>query len=81
MALLNRREETKVVKNALIAAGFTNVRVGHGRGAACTWLDIYCDDKHGQSPQDKRIEAKQVTEAVTGRSGEYAEIFVHLYAK
>lgn len=72
------REETKTVKDALIEAGFTNVRVKHGTGTAWGWLDIHCDAKLGQSWQDKRVEAIRIAESVTGRHGDYdGEINVH----
>jgi hypothetical protein len=72
------REETKAVKDALLKAGFTNVRIGHGRGTAWGWLEIRCDNKDGQSFQEKRIEAIRIAKAVTGRTGEYdGEILVY----
>lgn len=66
------REETKAVKDALVKAGFTNVRVGHGTGTAWGWLEIRCDAKPGQSYQDKRVEATRIAKAVTGRHGDYS---------
>ena len=72
------REETKAVKDALIEAGFTNVRVGHGTGTAWGWLDIHCDAKPGQDWQDKRVEALRIAKSVTGRHGDYdGDINVH----
>jgi len=72
------QEETKAVKDALIKAGFPNVRVGHGRGTAWGWLEIHCAGKPGQSLQDKRVEAIRIAKTVTGRSGEYdGEILVY----
>ena len=65
------REETKAVKDALIQAGFTNVRVGHGTGTAWGWLKVHCDPKPGQSFQDKRGETTQIAKSVTGRRGDY----------
>ncbi len=65
------REETKAVKDALLKAGFTNVKVGHGTGTAWGWLKIYCDAKPGQSYQDKRLEVLRIAKAVTGRHGDY----------
>lgn len=35
------KEETKAVKAALLAAGLDVRRVGHGRGTAWGWLDIF----------------------------------------
>ena len=65
------REETKAVKEALVKAGFPNVRVGHGTGTAWGWLEIRCDAKPGQSYQDKRSEALRLARAITGRGGDY----------
>ena len=65
------REETKAVKEALVKAGFPNVRVGHGTGTAWGWLEIRCDAKPGQSYQDKRVEAIRIAKDVTARHGDY----------
>jgi hypothetical protein len=67
----NHREETKAVKEALLKAGYTHVRVNHGTGTAWAWLLIQCDPKPGQSYQDKRIEVLRVAKEVTGRYGDY----------
>jgi len=72
------REESKAVKDALLKAGFANVRVGHDRGTAWAWLKIHCDGKPEQSFQDKRAEVLQIAKAVTGRHGDYdGEISVY----
>jgi hypothetical protein len=72
------REETKAVKDALIQAGFTNVKVGHGTGTAWGWLIIHCDNKPGQSYEAKRLEVLGIAKAVTGRHGDYdGDINVH----
>jgi len=65
------REETKAVKAALIKAGFTNVRVGHGTGTAWGWLHIHCDPKPSQNFQRKDREVVRIAQAVTGRHGDY----------
>lgn len=71
------REESKAVKDALIKAGFTNVRVSHGTGTSWAWLEIRCEAKLGQNYQDKRTEVLQLAKAVTGRHGEHnGEILV-----
>jgi len=86
------REETKAVKDALLKAGFTNVRVGHDRGTAWGWLLISCDNKPfaagkeglrrvgdlaEQPCQAKRLEVLRIAQAVTGRHGDYeGEILV-----
>ena len=80
----NHREESKAVKDALIEAGFTNVKVGHGRGTAWGWLKIHCAAKLGQSfPrsfQENRVEVIRIAKAVTGRHGDYdGEINVYFY--
>jgi hypothetical protein len=45
---MDRKEETKLVKNALINAGFDNnsLRVKHGTGTAWGWLKVYADLHH-----------------------------------
>jgi len=74
----NHLGETVAVKKALIQAGYTNVRVKHGRGTAWGWLAIYADAKAGQTWQDKRIDILRITKRITGRHGEYdGEINVH----
>ena len=42
---MDRKQETTVVKRALIQAGFSenNVRVKHGHGTAWGWLSIHAD--------------------------------------
>jgi len=65
------REETKAVKEALLKAGYTNVKVHHGTGTAWGWLVIHCDNKLGQSYEAKRLEVLRITKAVTGRHGDY----------
>lgn len=72
------RAETKAVKEALIKAGFRNVRVGHGTGTAWAWLDIHCDPKPRQSWREKRNEVLRIAKRVTGRHGDYdGDIAVH----
>jgi len=78
------REENKAVKDALLKAGFTNVKVGHDTGTAWAWLKIHCDAKPGQSFlksfQDSRAEVIRIAKAVTGRHGDYdGEINVYFY--
>ena len=41
--MMDRKEETKVVKKALVDAGFNGVRVKHGTGTAWGWLNSYVD--------------------------------------
>ena len=63
--------ETQAVKNALIEAGYTNVKVKHGTGTAWGWLKIYADPKPGQSYQDKRLGILRIAKRITGRGGDY----------
>jgi hypothetical protein len=65
------REETKAVKDALLKAGFANVKVEHGRGTAWGWLEIHCDAKPSHPYQDKKAEVLRIAKAVTGRHGDY----------
>ena len=74
------RDETKAVKDALLNAGFTNVKVGHGRGTAWAWLKIHCSLQPGKSFQDQRVEVIRIAKSVTGRHGDYdGEINVYFY--
>lgn len=68
---MERLAETKAVKAALIKAGYTGVKVRHGTGTARGWLDIKCDEKPGQSWQDKNTDVEGITQQVTGRHGGY----------
>lgn len=65
------REESKAVKEALLKAEFSNVKVSHGTGTAWAWLLIHCTAKPGQSFQDNRVEVIRIAKAVTGRHGDY----------
>jgi hypothetical protein len=38
--LKERKDETKLVKNTLIASGLTDVSVTHGKGTAWSWLHV-----------------------------------------
>jgi len=66
-----RQQETSLVKKAIQAEGYSNVRVRHGTGTACGWLKVYCDQKLGQSWQDKNRSVTQIAQRVTERHGEY----------
>lgn len=37
---MERKQETKIVKEALTKAGYQDIRVRHGRGTAWGWMDI-----------------------------------------
>ena len=68
---MERLTETKTVKRALIEAGYTGVKVVHGTGTAWSWLHIKCDEKLGQTWQEKCNDAEKIAQQVTGRHGEY----------
>ena len=68
---MERLTETKEVKQALIKSGYTGVKVGHGTGTARSWLHIKCDEKPGQTWQQKCIDVEQIAQDVTGRQGDY----------
>ena len=65
------REETNAVKQALLEAGYLNVRVTHARGTAWGWLGIYCDPKPNQTWQEMRNKVLRIAKSVTGRHGEF----------
>ena len=66
-----RSSETKLVKQALIKAGYENVHVGHGSGTASGWLHLRADAKPGQSWGDKYNDLCAIAQRVTGRTGDY----------
>ena len=66
-----RLTETKNVKDALIKAGYTGVKVGHGTGTAWGWLDIKCDEKPNQNWQAKNSDVERIAQQATGRHGDY----------
>lgn len=68
---MERLVETKAVKAAVIKAGYTSVKVGHGTGTAWGWMHIKCDEKPGQSWQDKNTDVERIAQQVTGRRGDY----------
>ncbi len=61
--MMDRREETKAVKGALVRAGYTGVRVTHGNGTAWGWLHVWAD---GLRFAD--TEARRLIQEATGRS-------------
>ena len=69
--LTARLAETKAVKGALVALGYTGVRVGHSTGTARSWLHIKCDEKSGQSWREKYTDVEQIAQRITGRTGDY----------
>ena len=68
---MERLAETKAVKGALIALGYKGVKVGHGTGTARSWLHIKCDEKPGQSWQEKNADVEQIAQYITSRTGDY----------
>jgi len=68
---MERIAETKAVKVALIEAGYTNVKVGHGTGTAWGWLHISCDEKPGQDWRSKCTDVERIAQQVSGRRGDY----------
>ena len=67
----NHNQETKAVKDALIQAGYANVRVKHGTGTAWGWLHIYADAKPNQSWQEMYSDIIRIAQRITGRHGDY----------
>ena len=65
---MTRREETKLVKDALEANGYRGCRVKHGTGTAHGWLKIYLS---AGTSWDVCTAAMMIAMQVTGRSGEY----------
>ena len=69
--LTARLAETKAVKGALIALGYTRVKVSHGTGTARSWLHIKCDEKPNQSWEEKYRDVEKAAQYITGRCGDY----------
>jgi len=69
---MTAREETRLVKKALIEDGFTGVRVGHDRGAAAGWLNVTVDVVAGKSWTEIEEAVLTLVQRVTGRHGEYS---------
>lgn len=69
---MNRRIETKAVKQALIEAGIPVVRVGHGTGTASGWLHIkFTEQVNRAATVTMGRQVVAIAQAVTGRKGEY----------
>jgi hypothetical protein len=84
---MERKEETKAVKEALAKAGIKS-RVGHGRGTAWGWLEInigsnphaHASEEYNHSRTDclacmwheqNHRLALSIAQDVTGRKGQY----------
>ena len=66
---MNHREESLAVKEALVKAGYRNVKVKHGTGTAYGWLDIWAEsDEDWQTIRGNVI---RIAKQVTGRHGDY----------
>lgn len=79
--MMNNREETKIVKKALIEAGFDkqSLSVTHDRGTAASWLGIYARQAEGQEWEGLYESIIRIAQKVTGRHGDYhGEICVTL---
>ncbi len=74
---MERKAETKVVKTALIKAGYADAKVGHGTGTAWGWIHIHCNPKPDQTWQEKYDDVIRIVQTVTGRHGEYDNIGVN----
>lgn len=82
MSSIDRKTETKIVKDALKKAGII-AKVTHGKGTAWGWLTVNIGDpakrngltedgrRYTQEEQDLQDRAIKIAQAVTGRSGEY----------
>lgn len=83
-AQMDRNDETRIVKQALLKAGYRDVKVGHSRGTAWGWLDVRitadrtpeCDCRDNDVMlcthcRDIDRKATELVQKVTGRHGEY----------
>ena len=68
---MTAREETMLVKKALVGDGCTGVSVGHDRGTAAAWLDIAVDAVAGNSRIETEARVLTLAQMVTGRHGDY----------
>ena len=71
---MNARQETMLVKKALIAEGFDKrgVRVGHDRGTAAGWLEIQVSQRENKARREEYDLALAIAQRVTGRHGDYS---------
>lgn len=79
---LDRKEETKIVKEALKQAGIP-AKVGHHKGTAWGWLAINIGDpaeRKGVDPETRMYTQEEqalhdkvikIAQQITGRSGDY----------
>ena len=66
---MDRKQETRIVKQALVEAGYTGVTVGHGTGTAYGWLHIGVN--HRISYDKDYIDVETIAQRATGRHGEW----------
>ena len=67
---MTHQQETKVVKQALAAAGI-KAKVGHGTGTAYWWLHIIPQFETGDDWRALTDRCIRIAQAATGRRGEY----------
>ena len=69
--MVERRTETKMVKDALAAAGI-KAKVRHGTGTARGWLHITIpEQEHHTATNALMGQAVMIAKKVTGRHGKY----------
>ena len=66
---MTRTQETKIVKDALRAAGLPIRKVVHGHGTGSSWIHIYVDTYADERHYNDQI--IQIVQQVTGRRGSY----------
>ncbi len=79
---MERKHETKAVKQALASNGFTGISVGHGTGTAWGWLHIRINQLNCFSEANTRNGALRIAQRVTGRHGDYdgnINVYVNTY--
>ena len=69
--MIERRKETRIVKQAMKDAGYTGIRVRHGTGTAWGWIDVHADRDETRKYSDQRNQLIQVVQEATGRHGDY----------
>ncbi len=68
--MIERKQETKLVKDALCEAGYKNISVRHATGTAWGWLEIRVGNTLPGMDSNRR-HIIGITQRVTGRHGEY----------
>ncbi|MBW2560191.1 MAG: hypothetical protein JRE40_04960 [Deltaproteobacteria bacterium] len=78
---MNPREETTLVKRALLKAGFSKegLSVSHDTGTAAHWLNIKVGQLPGLTTYETVAKALRIAQQATGRGGDYSgRISVHI---